>query len=359
MIPALGFLTQGLEEDLERVRQFVRDSVPVYAALLELLKGELRGGLADRFEEAWVDRSFRIWYERPLLLLAALRMCALSEGSSHPLWHAIGEVEPSLEAASRDALRAALSAERIELWSALRSRAVQTNETTRAVAWLWLASLIAARRPGVPIELHDIGASAGLNLIADRLSRPWVDVSGQAVVGDLPAITLRRGYDPSPLDVRDEESSIWLRACIWPGQRERLTRLDAAVSAWRELSLQDRPPILLTARAGDVPATLPRGAAAVCIAYQTVMRDYLSEQESRRYDDGMHTWLSESAGDAFWVELEPTKGNADPERSAALTIHWASSEADVVDLELARCHPHPQRLFVDTAALGELLRVLA
>ena len=52
---------------------------------------------------------------------------------------------------------------------------MKTNETSRALAWLWPASLAGGGRR---IALADVGASAGLNLVADALPNPWTTEDG-------------------------------------------------------------------------------------------------------------------------------------------------------------------------------------
>jgi hypothetical protein len=72
----------GLEPDLEAQRRFVSERAPAYTRLLELLADALADkSLRDRLRDAWSGRSFGAFYERPLLLLAALRDDALAEGT--------------------------------------------------------------------------------------------------------------------------------------------------------------------------------------------------------------------------------------------------------------------------------------
>jgi hypothetical protein len=236
----------------------------------------------------------------------------------------------------------------------LRTRFVQTNETSRAVAWMWPAHMLAAARPGRAVCLFDIGASAGLNLVADALPRPWSRSDGglPLVLDPLPAITLRRGYDRHPIDVHDEDGARWLRACIWPGEPARHDRLERAIAAWR---VSNPRPDLVAARAGDVPALLPRDGD-IAIAYQTVMRDYLPAEERARYDAGMRAWLhSRPAGDAVWIEMEVTVGaKTGGGPSGSLTVHGRD-----VSFALASCDAHPSALSIDEAAVDALGRYLA
>src|SRR5262249_48846476 len=149
------------------------------------------------------------------------------------------------EAATRAALAEALAAAPARLHVDLATRAVQTNETSRAVAWLWPAWLAGCgasgegqlagpspsregRNPsegsevvagGRPLALADVGCSGGLNLIADALPRPWKDPAGQSVPTAARVRALGRlGLDARPLDVGRDLDVAWLRACIWPGE---------------------------------------------------------------------------------------------------------------------------------------------
>ncbi|HZD03338.1 MAG TPA: DUF2332 family protein [Longimicrobiales bacterium] len=331
----------GLLEDLAAQRDFVAERAPVYARILELLPDVLPW---ERLEEAWAGRSFGAWYERPLLILAGLRNDALAEGAAHPLWRAMGN-DAGLHAVTRDALGAALSAER-GLWHELRHRHLQTNETSRAVAWLWPAHLLANAVSGGSLEVFDIGASAGLNLVADALPGIWTGSDGTPLeIEPLPRVVKRRGYDLRPLDPDDEDAARWLRACVWPGQGERERRLERALAAWR--TFEPRPE-LVTARAGDVPDLLPRGGGPM-LAFQTVMRDYLPDTERERYEVGMARWLADCPpGRAMWVELEVTETAREGGPPAAITAHLRDAT-----YALATCDPHPTVLAVDDAAVRE------
>jgi hypothetical protein len=107
--------------------------------------------------------------ERPLLLLAALRYDALCERSTHPLRQAVSDHSGRVEAVTPEAFAAALSPARTRVDEVLRKRAVQTNETTRAVVWLWPAHLLLRAGERRSMALVDLGTSAGLNLIGDDL----------------------------------------------------------------------------------------------------------------------------------------------------------------------------------------------
>jgi hypothetical protein len=137
-------------------------------------------------------------------------------------------------------------------------RQTQTNQTGRC-AVLYPAIAEAARRVGArAVGLIDVGCSAGLNLHVDRVGITYSNRQSLGersagvqlwswIVGDrpiptraMPEVVARVGVDRDPLDVTDPDDARWLRACLWPGQPERVARLEA------ELALAaTAPPLLL------------------------------------------------------------------------------------------------------------------
>jgi hypothetical protein len=351
----------GFREDLTLQRDFVVSRVPVYGPLIDLILSTLDGPIGDRLAAAWSHRTFSAWYERPLLLLGALRNDALREGVTHPLWLAIGTDEPDVRTVETAALEAALSPERSIVWQVLTHRFVQTNETSRAVAWLWPAALAAELHPQRSVALYDIGCSAGLNLVADRLPAMWQRDDGTPVpVAPLPPIELRTGFDLRPVDVREDEQARWLRACVWPGQRRRLERLGHAIREFRELVDRGAGPALCALAVGDVPAALPPSTAAGprIIAYQTVMRDYVDQDEYAAYTRGMERWLAAChPGSALWMELEVSR-TPNAVEPFDLTAHVRLTDGRVAALILASCEPHPRMLRVQAAAVEQLRHTL-
>ncbi len=342
-----------LRQDLADQRAFVRTRVPVYAHILGLLEAELDRGLEQRLRAIWRERRFGAFYERPLLLLAALRDEALREGEAHPLWRAIAHAEPDAGAADATAVRDALAPDRKRLWRNLAERHVQTNEPSRAVAWLWPAR-IAARAAGPrPLALFDVGASAGLNLVADRLTPMWEHDDGSPLqVAPAAPVDRRVGFDLRPLDALDEEDARWLRACVWPGQADREARLEAAISAFRILQPEAGAPRVRSTPASHVPGLLPRGDdGRLALVYQTIVRDYLPPDEWEAYRSGLERWLDDRpAGSALWVELEVTDAARNGGPPAAITAHVRAA-AGPRSFVLAHCEPHPRRLQVHVDAV--------
>ncbi|MCE3555421.1 DUF2332 domain-containing protein [Pseudonocardia sp. RS11V-5] len=206
---------------------------------------------------------------RPTVILAALHDLALAGRA------------PALAAAYADGDGDAAAAAAIDTLLHMTDVvvAVATRRPTRADetghgAVLYPAIAEAAHRVGATaVGLVDVGCSAGLDLIVDRvgitydngqaLGDPSSPVQTAAsIVGGrpvptrpLPEVVARIGIDLDPVDVTDEEEARWLRACLWPDQPERIGRLDA------ELALAaTTPPLLLR---GDAVDVLPDALARV------------------------------------------------------------------------------------------------
>jgi hypothetical protein len=351
-----------LSEDLALQRAFVLARVPVYARLLEHLQAELEAGaLRERLARCWAGRQFSSVYERPLLLLAALRFDALCEGPGHPLHAAIAAEPPALEAATRGALAAALDASRPRTWESLRTRLVQTNETSRAVAWLWPAQLLRRVAGWERMMLLDLGTSAGLNLVADALPMPWARSDGAPLqLEPRPSVARRLGVDRAPLALSDEPTALWLRACVWPGEVARQARLEQGIAAMRAQQGAPGAPELRACDLGALGDEVLRGLPAELpvLAVQTIVRDYLPPELRERHRRNLHAWLSgRPPGSAVWVELELEPGGDSPDTAAAITAHLRGHDGALTTLQLARCHPHPTVLHVDEAALAALAAV--
>ena len=155
-----------------------------------------------------------------------------------------------------------------EIRALIAARSVQTNEVGRSALLLPAFVLVSRQAQGRPLHLLEIGASAGLNLLWDRygydygdgqrcgdLSSPvQITCSLRAdlplpVPTTLPEVGIRFGVDLNPIDVRDPEATLWLRALVWPGDKKRDELLQHAI----EVAQQD-PPTLL---AGDGVELLP------------------------------------------------------------------------------------------------------
>ena len=352
----------GLDADLRTPEMgYLREREPVYALLLDLLNDLLAGDFGARLAAAWANREMHATYARPLLLLCALRYDALSD-LDHPLHAALAESPPRIDAVSAAALEAATAPERTRFWQALRERTVQTNETTRAVTWLWPAALLAAAGERRAIALVDIGTSAGLNLTADALPPLWQDATGAAIaIAPRPDVALRLGFDIAPLDVRDSDAARWLRAAVWPSDT-RHARLEQAIACFTAATARADAPRLVACALPEVPAQLDALAREpLILCMQSIVRDYLPLAARDRYEAEMRAFLlRRTPFAALWAELEMDSERATSQAdSATLRVRYAAKHGTLRDLILARTHPHPKQLFIDAAAVSVLQRDFA
>ena len=171
-------------------------------------------------------------------------------------------------------------------------RMPQTNETGRAGVLLLGFSEI-ARSTGLPLNLAEMGASAGLNLLFDKfnyqiettdglvtwgpadsalsISSHWRGASPPPLQGEI-EIAARAGCDLFPVIISDAQARRALEAWVWGDMSERRARLLAA------LSIADKaPPELARAdAAGWVAAQImnrPRGQTTVL--YHSLVWPYL------------------------------------------------------------------------------------
>ena len=326
----------GFARDAEAQACFFEASgIRVYAELLRAVVRlvERDPAVAGVLEDAWRARDFSVAYERPLLLLASLRADALAD-AAHPLARALA-ISPFTADVHDEAIKDSLAPGRPAL-ARLVHGFVQTNEVTRAIAWrLPLAPWKGAR----DVALVDIGCSAALNLVADRMELAWTDAAGAPIALVATECVRRRiGLDRAPIDARDEGARAWLRACLWPGQVARHARLDRALDlAARALDAGEIE--LRRVDAADVPRELSRiaeGAGRV-LAYQTIFSSYLPAPERAVYEERMTAFVRANPERSMWAELEGApRGRPGP---AEVRLHTSAGMR-----VLGACDYHPTNL---------------
>ncbi len=196
--------------------------------------------------------------------------------------------------------------------------APQTNETRRTIALL-AGFLSFAKHWNGPIDMLEIGASAGLNLYWDRFAyrtSSWRWGSGGPVVIDTdwqgpapPAdasldVRHRAACDINPLDIREESERLRLKSYIWPDQADRLARFDGAVA----LALANDVRVE-RADAGEWIARKlsARAPDAATIVYHSVFLQYPPRQTRTAIIGAIQGAGAAAAADAplAWVRLEP------------------------------------------------------
>ncbi|HEU5101989.1 MAG TPA: DUF2332 domain-containing protein [Roseiflexaceae bacterium] len=337
-------MSQTIETLARLFRRFgERECVPASP-----LYGRLAVGISDDAELLALAATARA---RPVpnLFLAAAHALLLSD-SAHPLaafYPDIARDSPPAQGDPFPQFRAFCLQHADLIEQLLATRRVQTNEVRRC-ACLLPAFAIAARRLGDrPLSLVEIGASAGLNLLWDHYH---VDYGAAGQCGDpntlvrlacelrgdctpplpthMPEIATRVGLDLNPIDLRDSDAALWLRALIWPEQLDRAALLAQAIEAAR-----DHPPPLL---AGDAIELLPGVLANVpaesglCIYHSFTLNQFPAEARKRLAD-----LLAEHAAkrDIALIALEWRE----PHAALDLSLFLKGARADQ---RLAHCDAH-------------------
>jgi hypothetical protein len=227
-------------------------------------------------------------------------------------------------------------------------RTVQTNEPGRSTV-LYGGLLWVSERFGRPLRLLEIGASGGLNLLADRYAyrvggqvlgdaesplrfdEPWegVPVVDPAGAAARLHVVERMGCDPNPLDLGSPEDRLTLRSYVWADELHRLARADAA------LAVAEREPPVVSAQPAEawLPSVLGGGEGTATVVWQSVMWQYLTAAAHAGIEDAIGA-AGERGGPLAWLRMEP----ADDGRwgfSTAVTT-WPGGETR----ELARSGDH-------------------
>jgi hypothetical protein len=222
--------------------------------------------------------------------------------------------------------------------------APQTNEVARAAVLIAGLSVV-AQETGLPLSVHEIGASGGLNLNLDRFGYQL----GGVTLGDvssavqlapkwegaapdvMPEIIARSGCDLNPIDVTDEDQALRLQSYVWPDQADRLARVKAAIAIARA-----NPPKLDAADAADWVGQLnrlPSPKDQCRVLMHSIAWQYMPDDVQRRITMSMEA--SGARGDRLsWVAFE-----LNDEGQAELTVRiWPGGKRRV----LARANPHVQ-----------------
>jgi hypothetical protein len=208
------------------------------------------------------------------------------------------------------ALRSLIGHREGELAGVMLARRTQTNEPARCATLLPALALLPQ-----PLALVEVGASAGLTLLADKYS---YDYDGHRVTGAdprapvlacrprgpvplparVPEVAWRAGLDLNPLDVTDDDDVRWLRCLVWPGEAGRQERLSAAV----ETARRDPPRLYRGDLLTDLPGVIGKAPpGATVVVYHSAVLAYVRPADRARFARTVRelgaVWLSnESPG---------------------------------------------------------------
>lgn len=170
----------------------------------------------------------------------------------------------------------------------------QTNEVGRAAALVGGLLHAAAGWPAaLPIRLAEIGASAGLNLRADRFRLTGANgaavgppdahvVLRDAWQGPMPPVDVRAplqvveriGCDLAPIDPTTRAGRLLLTSYVWPEDDVRLARLQAAVEVADQI-----PATVVAASAAEFVGGLALRPGTALVLWHSIMWQYLDRAE--------------------------------------------------------------------------------
>ena len=203
---------------------------------------------------------------------------------------------------------------REELLGLLATRTVQMTYVERCRALLPPLSLVASQA-GEPLNLVDVGCSAGVQLTLDHYAYEYeghprvgpadapLTLRGKLRGGPTPAmprIGSRTGIDLKVLQVRSEEERRWVLACAFPEFRREQEHLAKALDVVARTDMR-----LLEGDALDwLPTVLAETPSPLCV-YHSACLMYWS-QEARR---ALETLLLEASRerDLYRVGVEPSE----------------------------------------------------
>jgi hypothetical protein len=239
------------------------------------------------------------------------------------------ELVPADQAEPRPDEYGRLRASLHEHWAAIvgvmSTHHTQTNEAARAAVLLPAVDKV-VQNCGQPVALIEFGASAGLILNPEQFRVHYVNRSGQSLstlshervpepVGEItvtnlgstacpqgfPQIGWRLGVDLNPLQPFNPDDAHWLRTLIWPGQTDRLARLDAAFEAYRRNPVRVLPrDITHPGVLDEVLRLVPRDVEPVVV--HSAVLAYLEADERELFADRMLAAVAEHR--CHWISNE-------------------------------------------------------
>ena len=214
----------------------------------------------------------------------------------------------------------------------------QTNEVRRAAALVAGAQVVAARF-GLPMEIAELGASAGLNLGFPRFAL----VAGERRFGPPDAALVltpdwsgppppeavldvrdRRGVDLAPVDPADPADRERLLAYLWPDQPFRRALTEAAIAA--------APPRVERGDATDWLARRleePRRGRALLI-YHTVAWQYFPPEAQARGTALLEEAGARATADAPLAHLSMEADGTDAPGAAITLTTWPDGRSETL-----------------------------
>lgn len=219
------------------------------------------------------------------------------------------------------ALRDVLEGQRDEIRAWLPSPP-QTNEVGRGAALAGALCHLVGQAP-YPVRLFEVGASAGLNLRADRFCITGAGISfgeefspvrmHDAWRGRPPAVRhveviARVGGDLAPVDPASPEGRLRLMAYVWADQTARLLRLKGAFDLAAQVPAELRTEPAAVTIAGIIPEP-----GTWTVLWHSIFRQYLDDDQAAELDEAVAAVgaLASATARFAHVTLELARGTPD------------------------------------------------
>ncbi|MDQ5825152.1 MAG: DUF2332 domain-containing protein [Chloroflexota bacterium] len=332
----------------ERFRRIAKEQFEGYSPLYEQLALSITDDPEVLALAGGVEHGEQV---APLLLLGSVHYLLL-KGTEHPL----AAYYPSVAGYDRKpqegdpypAFREFVLQNRAEVERLVQTGIVQTNEVQRCACLLPVFGLLYKETLKRPLALVEVGTSAGLHLLWDKYGYSYghdlqfgddnspVQLSCELrgkfrppMPEPFPRVGYRVGVDLDPIDVRDPDQVLWLRAMIWPEHQDRAELLERAVAIARE-----DPPTLLK---GDMFDLLPQAVrdaprgTAICVYHS-----YTIVQQPKEARDRLTSLVGELSLDRpiYRISQEWLGG----ETAQITLMRYAGNTYE--EQHLADCHPH-------------------
>ena len=224
--------------------------------------------------------------------------------------------------------------------------APQTNEVARS-SIIFAGLSVIAEQYKMPISLFELGASGGLNLQVAEFGYEFagekfgVQNSGLNLApkweGTLPPhsninIISKRGCDLNPLSVEKPKDCEKLISYLWPDQRSRIERVNAAIKIAR-----NSPPVLDKADAADWVENefvTAKNDGVVKVLFHTIAQNYFPQSVKDRIQTAMKTAANQATKEnpVAWLAFE-FEGDGDPK---LILKTWPDGTSQI----LATADPH-------------------
>jgi hypothetical protein len=308
---------------------------PLYADLSRAASLDLAAAstLSDLLQP-WVDVRFGDML--PLRVLGAAHRLVLERAApALALWFPSVGGDAPRDAAGRAACYAAWVAaleQHRERLPDLLASPPQTNDPARSAALVGVLHLVAAAW-SMPLRVHELGASAGLNLLADQVRVTWlggsIGPSASPLVLDdawhgapLPEpvdvdVVERVGCDLDPVDATTTEGRLRLTSYTWADQTARFERLRAAF----ELAAAVPVDLVRADLVDHLEALRPRAGTALVVTHSSTWQ-YLDADERARAERAFVDLGSRATPESPVVHAAREHTGSDSDYLCPLVLRW-------------------------------------